>query len=122
VAISPLTTIGAWDKMNSIVAVVVGLVLVAFSWPRKALLGDGAGRPVYDSWTLAAHATVYGFIFAVGVAWPVQLPFPSTDCKREARRIDRLDCQGEADRLSSIGYLHRTRARRRFGHLFVLYP
>ena len=44
VAISPLTTVGPWDKMNTIVAGVVGIVLVAFTWPNKANLQDDLGR------------------------------------------------------------------------------
>jgi hypothetical protein len=100
VAIAPLTTTGPWDKMDTIVAGVVGVVLVAFTWPRTAMLEAGRGLPAHDRWTLAAQSTVYGFVFAVGVAWLVQLPLdPRTDCRYEARRVTRLECLDRADDL-----------------------
>jgi putative flippase GtrA len=73
VAVSPLTTVGPWDKMNTIVAGVVGTVLLAFTWPRKETLQDESNKiaPV-DSWMTAAQAIAYGLVVTIGTAWIVQ--------------------------------------------------
>jgi hypothetical protein len=75
-AFAPLTETGPWDKMNTIVAGVVLLLVIAFTWPRNTLLaGDGTGGrtgPSYDNLTLFAQATAYGLVCAIAVAWPVQ--------------------------------------------------
>ena len=81
VAISPLTTVGPWDKMNTIVAGVVGIVLVAFTWPNKANLQDESGQiPLRDNWIAAALAIAYGLIITIGSAWIVQLILNPPDC------------------------------------------
>jgi len=38
VGVDPLTTTGPWERVNTIVAAVVGVVLAAFTWPRTAEL------------------------------------------------------------------------------------
>jgi hypothetical protein len=85
VAISPLTTVGPWDKMNTIIAVVVGVVLLAFTWPSKAKLQDESGHiaPV-DKWVPAALAITYGLVITIGSAWIVQLILNPPDCPEHA--------------------------------------
>ena len=77
---TPLTTAGPWDKMNTIQATVVLAVLLGFTWPRKESFQDGNGQK--DPWIIAAQALVYGFVIAIGIAWPIQEIFYDTiDCK-----------------------------------------
>ena len=60
--------------MNTIIASVVGVVVVAFTWPRKAHLRTGSDQPPpVDNWVTAAQSIVYGFVITIGIAWPVQL-------------------------------------------------
>ena len=82
VAISPLTTIGPWDKMNTIVASVVGIIIVAFTWPREENFRDDESSkiPLEDNWIKAALAIAYGLIIAIGSAWIVQLILNPPDC------------------------------------------
>jgi hypothetical protein len=76
---TPLTTAGPWDKMNTIIATVVLAVLLGFTWPRKASFQDGNGQK--DPWIIAAQALVYGFVIAIGIAWPIQeIFYDTTDC------------------------------------------
>lgn len=73
VGISPLTTSGEWDILNTIIAGVVGVVLLAFTWPRKKTLQDEPGRMLdSDYWIVIAQAIAYGLIIAIGTAWPIQ--------------------------------------------------
>jgi hypothetical protein len=73
VAFSPLTTVGPWDKMNTIVAGVVGAVLLAFTWPRKATLENDSGQAApTDEWMTAAQAIAYGLVVTTGSGWIVQ--------------------------------------------------
>jgi hypothetical protein len=73
VGISPLTTVGPWDKMNTIIVGVVGAVLVTFTWPGKEILQDESDPVTKVSKLItAAQALVYGLIITMGVAWPVQ--------------------------------------------------
>lgn len=73
VAFSPLISKGPWDRLNTVIAVVVGAVLLAFTWPRKATLQDESGKitPV-DPWITLAQAIAYGLVIAIGMAWIVQ--------------------------------------------------
>jgi hypothetical protein len=74
VAFAPLTTTGPWDLMNTVIAVVVGTVILAFTFPRKSTLKDEQGKLANPGpWKTAAQATAYGLIIAIGVAWIVQL-------------------------------------------------
>ena len=74
VAFSPLTTVGPWDPMNTVIAVVVGAVLAAFTWPRESNLKDESDRITsVDPWITFAQATAYGLVIAIGIAWIVQL-------------------------------------------------
>jgi len=68
VAVGPLTTSGSWDQMNTIVAVVVGVLVVAFSWPRRS-----HKVTEFDNWTCAALGVVYGLILTIAAAWPIQV-------------------------------------------------
>jgi hypothetical protein len=73
VTFSPLTTVGMWDKINTVLAVVVGVVLGAFTWPRKVTLKDESGKiPPLDGWITFAQAIAYGTIIATGIAWLIQ--------------------------------------------------
>jgi hypothetical protein len=103
VGIAPLTTVGPWDKMNTIVAGVAGVVVVAFTWPRKAIL-RGASRPRrLDYWIIVAQAVVYGFIVAIGAAWPVQsLFFDLKDCPSTLHRRELAACTDKADDISRL--------------------
>jgi len=66
VVIAPLTTIGPWDKLNTIVGVVVLIVLWAYTLGghRRDSLGYFAD--------CTAIGLVMGLIFAISVAWPIQ--------------------------------------------------
>lgn len=66
VAISPLTTIGPWDRMNTVVALVVLIVLWAYTigGHRRDSLGSFV--------ECAAIGLVVGLIFAILMAWPIQ--------------------------------------------------
>jgi hypothetical protein len=68
VAVGPLTSSGSWDQMNTIVAVVVGVLVVAFSWPRRS-----HAVQALDNWTCLALSTVYGLILTIVAAWPTQI-------------------------------------------------
>jgi hypothetical protein len=93
VAISPLTTVGPWDKMNTIVAGVVGIVLVAFTWPNKENLQDESGKiPPRDNWIALALAIAYGLIVTIGSAWVVQLILNPPDCPEHADDTLPLAC------------------------------
>jgi drug/metabolite transporter (DMT)-like permease len=73
VTFSPLTTVGMWDPINTVLAVVVGVVLGAFTWPRKITLKDESDKiPPIDGWIILAQAIAYGTVIATGIAWPVQ--------------------------------------------------
>jgi hypothetical protein len=74
VALGPLTTVGPWDLLNSVIAGVVGVVLAAFTWPREEILQDEHGNKVteVDAWVMFAQALAYGLIIAIGIAWVVQ--------------------------------------------------
>jgi hypothetical protein len=74
VAFAPLTTTGPWDPMNTVIAVVVGTVILAFTFPRERTLEDEQGNLADPgAWKTAAQATAYGLIIAIGIAWIVQL-------------------------------------------------
>lgn len=75
VVIGPLTTVGPWDKINTILAAAVGIILAAFTWPRTDNFWDADKpdkAPLQDVWIKIAFATAYGLIIAVGSAWIVQ--------------------------------------------------
>jgi hypothetical protein len=73
VGINPLTSPGEWAPINTVVAGVVGAILLAFTWPRKASLQDEAGQTIkVDTWITVAQAIAYGLIVAIGAAWPIQ--------------------------------------------------
>jgi len=92
--------------MNTVIAVVVGAVIAAFTWPRKAILRDESGKitPI-DGWVTAAQALAYGLIIAIGIAWIVQsiwLPFtsPPVDCQVQDDGTFTKDCLAIAGRVT----------------------
>jgi hypothetical protein len=98
VGISPLLSAGAWDAMNTVVAAVVGAVLIAFTWPRKKKFQNGSGEiPQLDEWVIFAQAVVYGLVIAIGSAWIVQLRWNVPSCERYHPVV--ADCI-EADNIS----------------------
>lgn len=102
VGVDPLTTTGPWEKINTIVAVVVGVVLAAFTWPRTAGVQDESGQMAQvDNWVIAAQAIVYGLIIAIGVGWPVQLLLNPPDCPAHLPNLIPPAC-AEADRISDV--------------------
>lgn len=98
VGISPLLSVGPWDPMNTVVAGVVGAILLAFTWPRKANLRDESGKiHSPDPWRVGAQALVYGLIIAIGSAWIVQLFWKVPSCDRYNPTV--ANCM-EADKIS----------------------
>jgi hypothetical protein len=87
VTFSPLTTSGPWAPLNTALAIVVGTVLAAFTWPRKETLEDERGKKItqVDGWVMFSQALAYGLIIAIGIAWIVQWIWlqasPSDICK-----------------------------------------
>jgi hypothetical protein len=91
VGINPLESPGPWDNINSFVATVVGVILVAFTWPRRANLLDESGKPAkVDAWATAATALVYGLVITTGVAWPVQFYWTLPACSPSCSDADRI--------------------------------
>jgi len=81
VGVDPLTVNGPWEKINTIVATVVGVILAAYTWPRRmGPESEDSYLPPIDNWVLAAHAMAYGLIIAIGVGWPVQEAMQPPDC------------------------------------------
>jgi hypothetical protein len=69
VAISQLYGGGVWDVTHTYIAVIVGVVVICFTWPRT----DDEGRaPRFDRRIVIAQSVVYGFILGMALAWPVQ--------------------------------------------------
>jgi len=102
VGVDPLIATGPWERVNTIVAAVVGVVLAAFTWPRTAGLPDESVQPPRaDNWIIAAQAIVYGLIITTGVGWPVQLLLNPPDCPPHPDDILPAGCI-EADRVSDI--------------------
>jgi hypothetical protein len=64
VGVDPLTTNGPWEKINTIVAAVVGVILAAYTWPRKVGAEPEASVAPTDNWILAAQEIAYGLIIA----------------------------------------------------------
>lgn len=91
VAFSPLTTSGPWDLLNTVIAFVVGIVVIAFTWPREEVLKDESGEVStrVDLWIVFAQAIAYGLIAAIGIAWFIQLIWlnyftPSVSCQLDS--------------------------------------
>jgi hypothetical protein len=69
VAISQFYAEGFWDVTDTYPDVIVGLVVICFTWPRT----DDEGRaPKFDKRIVIAQSVVYGFILGMALAWPVQ--------------------------------------------------
>lgn len=66
VTVGPLADDGPWDRLNTIVAVLVGVVVFCFIWPRT---DDGA----FDPWLAVPQSIVMGLISGIAAAWPMQL-------------------------------------------------
>lgn len=66
VTVGPLADDGPWDRLNTIVAVLVGVVVFCFIWPRTDV---GA----FDPWLAVPQAIVMGLITGIAAAWPMQL-------------------------------------------------
>jgi hypothetical protein len=69
VAISVLYGGGLWDFSHTYIAVIVGVVVICFTWPRT---DDEGGAPKFDRRIVIAQSVVYGFVFGLALAWPVQ--------------------------------------------------
>jgi len=69
VGVDPLTTNGPWEKINTIVAAVVGVILAAYTWPRKVGAEPEASVAPTDNWILAAQAIAYGLVIAIAAGW-----------------------------------------------------
>jgi hypothetical protein len=73
--ITTLTGSGAWSYINTVSAAVVGVIVVTYTWPDKQTIyrTREPSRPTnFNYRAIIAQSTVYGFIFAIGIAWPVQ--------------------------------------------------
>jgi hypothetical protein len=69
VGVGPLTEDGPWDRINSVISAVVLAVVLCYLWPQAGI-----------SWPhLLAFCIVVSFIFAIGIAWPVQLGMGSSE-------------------------------------------
>ena len=66
VVVAPLTTTGLWDKLNTVVAVVVLVIVMSFT-----LIGQRR-QELQSPYEKLAVSLVIGLIFAVAVAYPVQ--------------------------------------------------
>ena len=71
VTVGPLATDVPWDRLNSIVALLVGVVVFCFIWPH----GDVGP---FDPWMAVPEGIVMGLIIGIGAAWPMQLITGST--------------------------------------------
>ena len=94
VGINPLTSPGEWGPINTVVAGVVGAILLAFTWPREESLQDEAGQTIkFDPWITAAQAIAYGLIVAIGAAWPIQqYLLRAPDCPEHAADVLPVAC------------------------------
>ncbi len=74
VGASSLVSSGAWEAINSIVALTVGAIIACYVWPlakqvRHANEEDGR----YPRRHRVAQALTFGFIAVTAFAWPIQL-------------------------------------------------
>ena len=81
VAITTLTGPGAWSPTTTVSAAVVGVVVVTYTWPpsQRKHRNDPSQSTNFNYRAIIAQSTVYGFIFAIGIAWPWQQLLKSTD-------------------------------------------
>lgn len=102
VGVDPLITTGPWESINTIVSAVVGVVLAAFTWPRKVRLpGEASQSAEADNWVIAAQAIVYGLIITISAGWPVQLLLRPPDCPPHPEDVIPPACV-KADRISDV--------------------
>ena len=66
VAVTPLTTSGPWDKLNTAVALIVLIVLWAYT------IGSHRRDSLESFIEFYAISLVMGLIFAISIAWPIQ--------------------------------------------------
>ena len=66
VAVTPLTTPGPWDKLNTAVALIVLIVLWAYT------IGSHRRDSLESFGECSAIGLVMGLIFAISIAWPIQ--------------------------------------------------
>jgi hypothetical protein len=66
VAVTPLTQPGPWDKMNTAVALIVLIVLWAYT------IGSHRRDPLESFVECSAIGLVMGLTFAISIAWPIQ--------------------------------------------------
>ena len=66
VAVTPLTTPGPWDKLNTAVALIVLIVLWAYT------IGSHRHDSMESFVECSAIGLVMGLIFAISIAWPIQ--------------------------------------------------
>jgi hypothetical protein len=66
VAAAPLLTPGPWDKLNTVIAVVVLAIVAAYSLTRTSQISMNEPQRV-------AVSLVIGIIISVVIAWPIQL-------------------------------------------------
>jgi hypothetical protein len=81
VGITTLTGPGAWSHLNTVSAAVVGVVVVTYTWrpSQRKHRNDSSQSTNFNYRAAIAQSTVYGFIFAIGIAWPWQQLLKSTD-------------------------------------------
>jgi hypothetical protein len=92
VGVDPLTINGPWEKINTIVAAVVGVILAAYTWPRRIGAEPEASVAPTDNWILAAQAIAYGLIIAIAAGWPVQEAMRPPDCPDHAATVLPAGC------------------------------
>ena len=66
VAVTPLTRPGPWDKLNTAVALIVLIVLWAYT------IGSHRRDSLESFVECSAISLVMGLIFAISIAWPIQ--------------------------------------------------
>lgn len=88
---TPVSEDGPWDLTNTLTAAVVGVVLWGYTWPRQW------DRSRFDRRMVLAHAVIYGFVFAVGLAFPVQLLLDES--------FSALQCENLWDRATDVALI-----------------
>lgn len=59
-----LLSAGAWEPINTVVALIVAAVVALYMWPSR--------NHVEPFRHLVAQSLVYGFVAAIACAWPIQ--------------------------------------------------
>jgi hypothetical protein len=81
VGVNPFFEAGLWDRNNLIIACIVLVVVLCFTFPRR----PAPGEELPGFFILFAQSVVYAFVIAVGSAWLHQLPLdPGEEQRVEA--------------------------------------